>query len=50
MEKTIAFPIEPTLMLGDLRLLLGLFLFGLAAALHLLFGRPQKPSSGLLDA
>ncbi len=38
-EKTVAFPIEAALQLGDPRLLLGLICFGLAAALHLLLGR-----------
>jgi len=39
MERTIAFPIETFLSPGDPRGLLGLILFGTAAALHLLFGR-----------
>lgn len=44
-EKTVAFPIEASLQLGDPRLLLGLFLFGLSAALHLLLGRPSPGTS-----
>ncbi len=39
MEKTIAFPFEASLQLGDPRLLLGLILFSISAAFHLLFGR-----------
>ncbi len=41
MEKTLAFPVEASLQLGDPRLLLALILFGLSAALHLLLGRPH---------
>jgi hypothetical protein len=40
MAKTIAFPIDAYFNLGEPRLLLGLFAFSLAAALHLLVGRP----------
>lgn len=39
MEKTIAVPIDAYFNLGEPRLLLGLFAFSLAAALHLLVGR-----------
>jgi hypothetical protein len=42
MEKTIAFPIEAQLQLGDPRLLVGLILFGVGAALHLLLGRRAR--------
>ncbi len=41
-EKTIAYPIEPFLYLADLRLLLGLVLFALAAMLDLIFGRGRS--------
>jgi hypothetical protein len=44
MERTIAFPIETFLSPGDPRGLLGLILFGAAAALHLLFGRSSGPA------
>lgn len=40
-EKTVAFPIEAALQLGDPRLLLALILFGGSAGLHLLLGRPR---------
>jgi hypothetical protein len=40
-EKTVAFPIEAALQLGDPRLLLGLILFGLSAGLHLLLRRSR---------
>ncbi len=33
LEKTIAFPIEPRIYLGDLRLLLGLFMLAVTALL-----------------
>lgn len=49
MEKTIAFPIEPFLMIGDLRLLLGLLLFSLAAGLHLWMGRGPPRAGSLSD-
>lgn len=35
-KRTIAFPVDPFLQLGDPRLMLGLLLFGAAAGLHLL--------------
>ncbi len=38
-EKTIAFPIEASLQLGDPRFTLALLLFGICAALHLALGR-----------
>ena len=43
MEKTIAFPIETQLNLGDPRLLLGLFFFSVAAAFHLVAPRRRPP-------
>ncbi len=58
MEKTVAFPVETVINLGDPRLLLGLLLFGIAAGLHLLvllrrrpmptqgFREPPKPPPG----
>jgi hypothetical protein len=39
MKRTIAFPVDPFMQLGDPRLVLGLLLFGVAAALHLGFAR-----------
>jgi hypothetical protein len=39
MRKTIAFPVDADFNLGAPRLLIGLILFSLAAALHLLLGR-----------
>ena len=50
-EKTIAFPIETQINLGDPRLLLGLLLFGLAAAFNLLslVRRPVASETGVLE-
>lgn len=42
MEKTVAFPIEASLQLGDPRGLLALLLFGASAGLHLAVGRPVR--------
>ncbi len=42
LEKTIAFPIETRLYLGDPRLLLGLLLLAGAALLDLAIGRPRR--------
>ena len=39
MKKTFAFPVDPWFHLGDPRLLLGLFLFGLASVLSWIFAR-----------
>ena len=39
MEKTLAFPIEASLQLGDPRFLLALILFGVCAGGHLALGR-----------
>lgn len=52
MEKTVAFPVETVINLGDPRLLLGLLLFGIAAGLHLLvlLRRPAEPTPGVLEA
>ena len=52
MEKTIAFPVETQLNLGDPRLLLGLLLFSVAASLHLLvlLRRRAPPAAGVLEA
>ena len=44
MEKTVAFPVEASLQLGDPRLLLALILFSLSAALQLLQARPRPPA------
>lgn len=40
-EKTIAFPIEASLQLGDPRFTLALLLFGICAVLQLALGRPR---------
>jgi len=50
MEKTIAFPVETMIDLGDPRLLLGLLLFSLASAYHLLallLRRPPTSPTGV---
>jgi hypothetical protein len=49
MEKTIAFPIEANLLIGDLRGLLGLLLFSLAAMLHLALGERRSGGSRIAD-
>ena len=49
MKKTIAFPIEPNLLIGDLRGLVGLLLFSLAAMSHLAFGERGSAASRIAD-
>ena len=41
LEKTIAYPIEPRIYLGDLRLLLGLFILAITALLDALLARKE---------
>ena len=41
LEKTIAYPIEPRIYLGDLRLLLGLFMLAITALLDARLARKE---------
>jgi hypothetical protein len=41
LEKTIAYPVEPRIYLGDLRLLLGLFMLAITALLDARLARKE---------
>ncbi|MBY6211711.1 hypothetical protein KUV95_09090 [Microbulbifer agarilyticus] len=50
LEKTIAYPIEPSLYLGDPRLLLGLILFSLTALIDLLLSAFARRGNNMKNA